>query len=624
MPITRRTFSQISTAALLAVPFGYWPAASLAANPTGRRLHGLSAFGELKYAADYRHFEFVNPEAPKGGTFNFSVPNWSFNQNPQTFDTLNTFVLKGNAPPRMELCFDALMTRAIDEPTAVYGSLAQSVEISQDRNAYTFRLREEARWHDGTPVTAEDVAFTMELLKKSGHPSIAIVLVHLDRAIAVDPLTARLEFNGKQSDRAILTVAVLPILSKAYYGENDFLEATVEPPLASGPYRVKEARPGNYIEYERVENYWATDKPFAKGLNNFDILRIEFYRDRQAAFEAFKKGVVHYREEFTSKVWATEYDFPAMSEGKVIKRLFDGEKVPSFQAWAVNRRREKFVHPKTVQAIGHCFDFEWTNKTLFYNAYQRSQSFFQNSEFAAMGKPEGAELALLESLTNKPDATVFEEVPLQPVSDGSGRDRKLLRRASQLFTEAGWARDGARLVDANGTQLSFEFLIRSPTFERILGKFVANLEALGAAATINLVDPAQYQRRLDTYDFDITGMAYRLDATPTSESMEQFFGSQYADRDGYRNFAGIKSPVVDELIGRVDDAKNRNELAIVLRALDRVVRSTHSWIPNWNSGNHRVAYWDMFSFPENKPDYQFPVESFWWYDADKASAIGKG
>jgi microcin C transport system substrate-binding protein len=624
MALTRRNFGRLSAAAMLSGPLASFPNVSLAANPTGRSLYGLSAFGELKYGPDYSHFGFVNPDAPKGGKFNFGVSTWGYNQNPQTFDTLNTFVLKGNAPPRMELCFDALMVRAVDEPTALYGMLAKTVEISADRNSYRFHLRNEARWHDGSGVTAEDVAFSFNLLKKNGHPEIAVVLANLDSATAIDGSVVELKFNGKQSDRAILTVASLPILSKAYYTANDFLAATMETPLSSGPYRVKRAKPGTYIEYERVTDYWAKDLGFARGQNNFDVLRIEFFRDRQAAFEAFKKGEVNFREEFTSKVWATEYDFPAITEGRAKKQLFDGEQVPSFQAWATNRRRSKFAHPKTVQAIGHCFDFEWTNDNFFFNAYQRSQSFFENSEFSATEKPQGAELDFLNGLSEKLEPSVFEPVPLQPKSDGSGRDRKLLRAANDLFKQAGWVRDGTKLVDAQGQPLEIEFLIRSPTFERILGKFVENLKSLGVTATIRLVDPAQYQQRLDTYDFDIVGMAFRFGSIPTSESMMQFFGSDSADREGYRNYAGVKHPAVDEIIAQIDTADSRRELAVILQALDRVVRSTHSWIPNWNSANHRIAYWDMFGFPQTKPDYAFPVEQYWWFDEEKAKAIGKG
>ena len=624
MKLTRRRFGQLSVASLMLGPLAHMPNISLAANPTGRKIHGLSAFGELGYAADYPHFNYVNPQAPKGGTFNFGIPNWAYNQNPQTFDTLNTLVLKGNAPPRMELCFDALMVRAVDEPTAIYGQLAESVEISDDRNTYTFFLREQARWHDGTPVTAEDIAFSYELMKKDGHPQISIVLANLESATALDARTVALKFNGQESDRAILTAAVVPMVSKAYYTANDFLASTMDPPLSSGPYRVKRTRAGSFIEYERVEDYWGKDLGFAVGQNNFDVLRLEFYKERQAAFEAFKKGEIHFREEFTSKTWATEYDFPAKQEGKVIQKLFPGEKIASFQAWSVNRRRAKFSDPRTVQAIGHCFDFEWTNDNFFFNAYQRSQSFFENSDFRATGKPEGKELELLKSLAAPVDAAVFGDVPIQPVSDGSGRDRSLLRKASQLLKEAGWQRDGSRLVDANGEPFTVEFLIRAQVFERILGKFVSNMQALGIDATMRLVDPAQFQQRLDTYDFDITGIAFRLGATPTTESMQQFFSSAVADQEGNRNYSGVKSAAVDEVIAKINDASNREELTYTLKALDRLVRHTYSWIPNWKSSNHRIAYWDMFGYPEPKPDYDFPVETYWWFDAEKAKAIGKG
>jgi len=624
MNINRRQFGKLSVASFLAGSLGAVPNLSLAANPTGEKLHGLSAFGGLKYANDASHFDYANIDAPKGGVLNFSVPNWAYNQNPQTFDTLNTLTLKGNAPPRMELCYDTLMARAIDEPTSVYGRVAETVEISADRNSYTFQLNKNARWHDGTPLTAHDVAFSYMLLKKEGHPQLSIILANLDKADPIDDHTLVLTFNGKQSDRVILLAVLIPILSKAFYSSVDFTSSTMEVPLASGPYKVKRIRAGTFIEYERVEDYWAKDLMFAKGHYNFDLLRIEFFRDRQAAFEAFKKGLITFREEFTSKVWATEYDFPAANEGRVIKQLFSSEKVPSFQAWAINQRRSKLTNPKTVEAIGHCFDFEWTNENFFYNAYVRGQSFFENSDFEAKGKPEAAELELLNGLSSPLDPGVFEEVTLQPVSDGSGRDRKMLRKANQLFKEAGWVRKGKQLVDEKGVPFEVEFLIRSPTFERILGKFVTNLKSLGVTATIRLVDPAQYQKRLDTYDFDICGMAFRFGATPTSESMEQFFGSANVDREGNRNFAGISDPAVDELIAKIDGASSRDELMIILRALDRVLRSTHSWIPNWTSANHRIAYWDMFGFPKNKPDYEFPIETFWWRDEEKAKAIGKG
>ena len=624
MKLTRRHFGKLSAATMAFGVVGNWASLSLASNPVETPLHGLSAFGDLGNSPDDPHFSFVNPDAPKGGAFNFAVPNWLYNQNPQTFDTLNTYILKGNAPPRMELCFSSLMIASIDEPTTVYGAVAETVTISEDRNTYTFKLRPQARFHDGSSLTAHDVAYSYLTLKKDGHPEIALNLTHLTDAIAIDDHTVKLVFNGKQSDRSILVNAVLPIFSKSYYKDRSFAESTMDPPLGSGAYKVKRASPGKFIEFERVPDYWAADLPFARGRNNFDVLRIEFYRERQAAFEAFKKGEIHLRQEFVSKTWATEYDFPAVVDGRVKKQLFPDEKLPSFQAWACNKRRSKFADPRTVEAIAHCFDFEWTNKNLFYGVYSRGQSFFEGSDFVATGRPDEAERALLQSLKSEVDPSVFEEAPLQPVSNGSGRDRRLLRKANDLLKQAGWKRSGSQLLDKDGNPLTVEFLIRSPTFERILGSFITNLKAVGVGASIRLVDPAQFQKRLDTYDFDICGMAFRFDATPSLESMEQFFGSKNADLEGNRNFAGIRNDAVDELIAKIDGASSRAELTIILRALDRVLRSTHSWIPNWTSANHRIAYWDMFGFPETKPDYSFPVETFWWFDEEKARAIGKG
>ena len=612
MKLTRRRFGQLSATAMLAGPIAMFPRVSLAANPTGKKLHGLSAFGELKYPPDYTHLDYVNPDAPKGGTFNFSVPSWLYNQNPQTFDTLNTLVLKGNAPPRMEICFASLMfaenvsASVGDEPSSIYGMLTESVEISEDRNSYTFVLQPAARWHDGAPLTAEDVAFTMMTLKAEGHPVIAQLVRHLDRAEVIDARTVKLIFNGKQSDRAILSAASLPIVSKAFYEQNSFTETTLTPPLGCGAYQVGRFRAGSFIEYERVDDYWGKDMPFNVGRNNFDIIRIEFYRDRQAAFEAFKKGKVTYREEFTSKTWATEYDFPAIAEGKVKQQLFPDEKAPSFQSWAVNQRREKFTDPRTVQAISLCFDFEWTNANFFYNAYAKSHSYFEGSEFAAVGEPSPEELTLLEPLRDKLNPSVFGPAYEQAPTDGSGRDRSQLRKANALLQQAGWKRQGRSLVDSNGEAFTVEFLIRSPNFERILGKFVSNLKTIGIDASIRLVDPAQYQKRLDTFDFDITGVARNYGATPTHEALEQFYGSEFAGIEGSFNISGLKNEAVDALVAKARTVASRDELITLLRALDRVLRSTHSWIPNWHSANHRVAYWDMFGFPENETGLCIP------------------
>ena len=430
---SRRKFLATAGAAA-SLPFV--PSRIFAATPANTPVHGLSAFGELKYPADFTRFDYVNADAPKGGQMNFQPPNWIYNQTPFTFNTLNSLALKGESPPRTELCFDALMTRALDEPDALYGLLAESVTISDDRNVFEFRMRPQARWHDGTPLTAEDASFSYDLYKEKGHPDLLLPLRDLTEAIALDKFTLRLTFNGKQSAQNILAIAVMPIVSKAFYTANEFEAATLTPPLGSGPYRIGKVTAGRSIVLERVDDYWGRDLPVQKGQNNFDRIRMDFYQERQAAFEAFKKGDTTFRQEFTSRVWATEYNFPAIADGRVVKREFPGEAWPQMQAVALNQRRPQFRDVRVRRAIALCFDFEWSKRALFYGSYERSQSTFENSDFKAQGSPSAGELALLEPLRADVPPETFGDAPLQPVSDGSGRDRKLLGQAAKLLAEA--------------------------------------------------------------------------------------------------------------------------------------------------------------------------------------------
>lgn len=621
-PFTRRDFIRTASGSLAALGLGAMPRVSLAANPTGQKLHGLSSFGDLKYAADYERFEYGSPEAPKGGIFAFAPAYWYFNQNPQTFNTLNSFVLKGEAPPRLEYLHDTLMVWAIDEPDALYCALASSVEISPYRNIYRFQLRPEARFHDGTPVSAEDVAFSYMTMKEKGHPQLSVDLIELVDAVAVSPDTLELRFSGDQSDRAILAVAnTVPILSKDFYEALPFEDHVMEIPLGSGPWKVGNFSAGNFIEYERVPDYWARNLPVSKGFDHFDTLRIDFFRERQAAFEAFKKGSVRFRQEFTSKTWATEYNFPAVERGDVIKVEFDGEKRPSLQGWAVNTRRSKFADPRTREAIGLAFDFEWTNKNLFYGAYARSQSLFEKSTFVADGLPSQAELSLLEPLRAKLPAEVFGEPVRQFESNGSGRDRRALRKAGQLLKAAGWQRKDGRYVNASGNVLEVEFLIRAQVFERILGPYVENLRTIGIPAEIRLVDPSQFQARIEAFDFDIMGIAVGLSPSPTRELIRQLLHSDSAGRNGSYNYPGIMMPALDTLIDQLDSVSGREELETVMKAIDRVLRAHHFWIPNWYAPNHRIATWNMFGWKDEKPDYFFPVERLWWFDKDKAATL---
>lgn len=618
--LPRRDFLALGAAAA-AAPF--IPGRAFAASPTGTGLHGLSAFGDLKYGPDFTHFDFVNLDAPKGGTFNFSPNYWYFNQSPLTFNTLNTFVARGDAPPRMELCYDSLMVRAIDEPDAIYGLLAKSVTISDDRNSFDFALRPEARFNDGTPFTADDAVFAFDLFKKDGHPNLLLPLSHLKEAKALDPHTLRLTFDGKQSDLTILDIATYAIPAKAFFETHPFDASELKAPMGSGPYKVGRVSPGQSIEYERVADYWGRDLPVSRGLYNFDRIRVEFYQDRQAAFEAFKKGDIHFRQEATARIWATGYDFPSFTAGKVIKREFPSEKRPTMQAMALNQRRARFRDPRVRQAVALCFDFEWTKRNLFYGSYERSQSTFEKSAYKAEGLPSPAELALLEPFRGRiPDET-FGEAVLQPPSDGSGRDRKLLGQASKLLTDAGWVRKDGRLRNDKGEPLTLEILVDDDAFVRVYSPWAENMKAIGIEATLRLVDSTQYQARQTSFDYDAISAAAGFSATPSRDEIDGLFHSRSATMQGSTNLPGTADRAVDALIDAVGAAKDRESLTVAMRALDRLLRARQDWIPNWFSANHRAAFWDMFGFKEPKPDFGFPVEAMWWFDKDKAARIGK-
>ena len=621
MALPRRDFLALGLAAGASALL---PGRAFATVATGTRLHGLSAFGDLKYPADFDHFAYVNPQAPKGGAMNFAPPNWGYNQSPLTFNTLNSFALKGDAPPRMEMCFDTLMERALDEPDAVYGLLAESVTLSADRNSFDFALRPAARWHDGTPLTAHDVAFSFMLYKEKGHPDLLLPLVELKEAVALDDRTVRLTFSGRQSVQAILTAVGMPVFSKAYYEANDFEASTMIPPLGSGPYKVGRVSAGEFIEYERVADYWGVDLPVNRGQDNFGRIRIDFYRDRQAAFQAFKKGDTTFREEFVARVWATGYDFPALKQGKVVKREFPGEKWPAMQAIAINQRRERFRDVRVRRALDLCFDFEWTKRTLFAGSYERSQSNFERSDFRAEGLPSPQELALLEPFRAELPPEVFGEPVMQPVSDGSGRDRKLLGQAAKLLAEAGWKRVSGFVVNDKGERLVVEILAEDDSLVRITSPWADNMKAVGIDASVRLVDSNQFEERQNTFDFDLNLVAVSIGATPSADSLETLYSSRAADRPGTRNYPGTRSPAIDALVAAAGAARSRDELVTALRALDRVLRARLDWIPTYYLANHRAAYWDMFGFVEQKPDYGFPVEALWWFDKDKAAKIGKG
>jgi len=585
--------------------------------------HGISAFGDLKYPADFQHLEYVNVNAPKGGLFSQIGPSRQYNQNFLTFNSLNSYILKGDAAQGMQNTFAALMQGVGDEPDSMYGLVARAVRISADKLTYRFLLRPEARFHDGTKLTAHDVAFSLKLLKEKGHPIIAQMMRDFLGAEAEDDTTVALTFKQGRARDVPLYVASLPIFSKAYYAVKNFDETTLEPPLGSGPYRVGRFEAGRYIEYDRVKDWWAADLPVQRGQNNFDTLRYEFYRDRDVAFEGFTGKNYLFREEFTARIWATRYDFPAIRDGRVKQAILPDDTPSGGQGWFMNTRREKFKNPALREAFIHAFDFEWTNKTIMYGAYKRTFSVFQNSNMTAEGKPEGDELALLEPFRGKVPDEVFATPFMPPESDGSGQDRGMLRKASQLLQNAGFPIRNGKRMDANGNPITVEFLIDEPTFQPHHMPFIKNLGVLGIDATLRVVDPVQYRKRVDEFDFDITVQRFNFSSTP-GDSLRNYFSSHAAKLNGSYNLAGIEDPVVDGLIEKIVSAETRAALVTACRALDRVIRAGRYWIPHWYIAAHRVAYWDVFGFPQKKPGFSRGIPDTWWYDQEKAAKLERG
>jgi ABC-type oligopeptide transport system, periplasmic component len=595
------------------VLFGLLAAASGVAADEAR--HGLSAFGELKYGPDFQHFDYVNPNAPKGGRLAHIGPAATI-----TFDSFNPFILRGDAAQGLDLLFDSLMVRAMDEPDAVYGLVAKTAKLAPDRRSVTFQMRPEAKFSDGSPLTAEDVVFTFETLKTKGHPHYRILLRDVVRAEALGPHEVRFVFQGENLRDLPLTVATLPILSKAYYATREFDQTTLEPPLGSGPYRISDFKQGSYTTFKRREDYWAKDLPVNRGRYNFDEIRYEYFRDRTAALESLKAGAYDLREEFTAKDWATSYDIPQVKDGRIVLLTLPDESPSGAQGFFLNNRRAKFSDRRVRKALDYAFDFEWTNANLFYSLYTRTASYFENSEMKATGKPSPEELALLEPYRDQLPPEVFDEPYVPPVSDGSGSDRRLLRTAAKLLEEAGWELKGNQRVNKNGEVLSIEFLVYEPTFERVIAPYIKNLKSLGIDAYIRRVDPAQFERRVKAFDFDIITQRFSMRLTPGAELLN-FFGSEAADTEGSFNRAGIKNPVVDALAQKALEARTREELVTAIRALDRVLRAGHYWVPQWYKASHHIAYWNKFGRPETKPKYDRGIVDTWWYDAEKASKL---
>ncbi len=577
--------------------------------------HGLSIFGDLKYPADFKHFDYVNPNAPKAGRLS-TIGTAALT----TFDSFNGFILKGDAAQGLGATYDSLMTRASDEPDSMYGLVASSVDVAADRSSVTFKLRPEARFSDGTQVTASDVVFTFETLKTKGHPSYRVAMRDIVNAEAVDQATVRYTFKGDQTRDLPLLVAGLPVLSNASFATRNFEESSLEPILGSGPYKIGDFKQGSFVSYKRREDYWAKDLPVNKGRNNFDEIRYEYYRDRTAALESFKAGAYDLREEFTARDWLNAYDIAAVKDGRMLKVTLPDDNPSGTQGFFLNLRRSKFADVRVRRALDLLFDYEWTNANIFSNAYKRTHSYFENSEMKAVGKPSPEELALLEPFRAQLSPEVFGEPYVPAVSDGSGKDRKLLREADALITAAGYIVKDGRRVNDKGEGLDIEFLITDPSSERIVGPYSENLKRIGINATMRRIDEAQYQRRVKEFDFDVITTRFVMSLTPGPE-LKSIFASETADMSGSRNLAGVKNPVVDAMIDKVITSKSRAELNFAARALDRVLRANHYWVSHYYKAAHHVAYWDKFDRPAVKPRFARGIEDTWWIDAAKAAKL---
>ncbi len=572
--------------------------------------HAMAMHGEPKYPPDFRHFDYVNPDAPKGGTLRLGVTG--------TFDSFNPFVIKGNAFSNIGV--ETLTTGSDDEPFTRYGLIAESMEWPEDRSWVTFTLRPEARWHDGSPITIEDVIFSLETLKTKGQPFFRFYYGTIDRAEKVGERTVKFVFNEAGNRELPLIAGEMPILSKTYWENRDFERSSLEPPLTSGPYKVAEFEPGRYVMVERVEDYWGKDLAVNVGQDNFDRIRYEYFRDDTVLRQALKAGVIDFRNENQAKAWALDYDVPAVRDGWLKKEAIGHHRPTGMQAFVFNIRRPVFGDPKVREALAYAFDFEWSNRTLFFDQYARTDSYFSNSDLASRGLPEGDELELLEKYRGRVPDEVFTEEYRAPATDGSGWPRANLEKAFELLAEAGWEVRDMRLVNVEtGEPMRFEILLVNQAFERVVLPFVRNLKRLGIEASVRLVDESQYINRARSYDFDMIVGGWGQSESPGNEQ-RSYWTTAAAEAPGSRNYIGIKDPVVDELVELIISAPDRESLVARTRALDRVLLWGFYVIPNWHLRDDRILYWDKFSRPDVTPDSGTST-SLWWFDPEKAERL---
>jgi microcin C transport system substrate-binding protein len=573
--------------------------------------HGLTLLGELKYPADFKHLDYVNPNAPKGGTLNrFSIG---------SFDTFNPFIIKGTPSAGTGQVYESLMASPMDEISAGYGLIAESVEVPDDLSYTTFNLRPEARFHDGSPVTADDVIWSFETLKKSGRPFYRFYYKNISRAVKLGPHKVKFEFSGPPNRELPHITGQLQVMSKKWWSTRDFTKTTLELPMGSGPYRITAFEPGRYVVQERVKDYWGANVPVNVGQNNYDKIRTDYYRDQTVALEAFKAGRYDIRRESTSLIWATGYDFPARKNGRVKLEQVKHSRPTGMQAFMFNTRRALFQNRALRAAMAYAFDFEWSNKNLFYGQYARTNSFFSNSDLAATELPSKAELALLEPWRGKIPDEVFTKVYAPPTSDGSGNIRGNLRKGLRLLKKAGYRIEKSLLYPPGSDKpVEFEILLISPAFERVVAPFAKNLKRLGITANVRTVDQSQYINRIRSFDFDMIVGSAGQSESPGNEQRD-YWSSAAADRQGSRNTAGIKDPAIDDLVQKIVDHTDRASLVAATRALDRVLLWNHFVIPQWHVQMDRIAYWDKFGIPKH-PKYGADSMS-WWIDPAKESAL---
>jgi microcin C transport system substrate-binding protein len=590
--------------------------------------HGYHPYGVLKYPAGFRHFDYVNPDAPKGGTLKLLGSG--------DFDSINPYILSGRSPATspglyvfgfLEMTDTLLMGTDIhnsvgDEAGAAYGLIAETIDCDDALDHCTFRMRPEARFQDGTAITADDVVFSFELLREKGHPRYALRYQQIDRVSVIDKQQVRFHFSGEHRRMLPLIAGQLPVLPKHYWQDRDFTRSTLTAPVISGPYRVASLQPGKQMILKRDPQYWGRDLPVNRGRYNFDEIVVDFYRDAQIGFEAFKTGRYDIHLDYIAKHWATAYDFPAVRDGRVKRAEIPHRIAQGTQAFFFNQRRAPFNRVEIRQALGLLFDYEWTNRTIFNGAYQRQLSWFPNSDHSARDVPQGQELALLEPFREQLPAELFQQPFALPVSDGSGRDRRHISQALALFASAGYRIQDKKLVHAEtGKALRLEILNQhNPGMDRVIQPWLRNLEALGIEASYRSVDPATFKERLDRFDFDISLFVLPQNTFPGVELIE-YLHSSSADLNGGRNYAGVRDPVVDALISKVLSAVTLEDYRAALRALDRVLLWRHYTVPHWYLGRHRLAYWDKFSRPAAPTPYALGIDTWWQAEsADKKNS----